>query len=391
MPTTRYLTTYSDCVDHLMDFIGSDAADSSVRRECRRAAQMALDEVANLHRWSYYVQIGRVVTSASYDTGTIEYDHTGGANERQLTLTTGTWPSWAANGVVIISGVPYDVYSRVSDSIVTLAATSNPGADVASGTSYSIHRDSYPLPTNFACVLSPVLDVSSKIHLSYVKPSDWFSQQTWQPTPGVPWSYTITGDPNYQDISTMRLNPPPSSQTRYGFVYKRHPRRLAIDEHREKTITASSTTITGATGSAFTSQMVGCVIRPSTTSEDVTGLAGNNPFVEERIITGYTDANTLTIDTAFSGTYTNKKYVISDPLDVESKVMRNLYLRTAELKLATIRRPNDRGAVYAAWQNELQLAVSADNRNMESRSVHTGIGLNLTDYVLTFSNLDMGS
>lgn len=74
----------------------------------------------------------------SYSTGTVVYDHTGGANERQLTLTGGTWPTWAKSpGRIFINEDWYSLDTRVSDSIVTLKSTDNPGADVASTTFYA--------------------------------------------------------------------------------------------------------------------------------------------------------------------------------------------------------------------------------------------------------------
>lgn len=74
----------------------------------------------------------------TYSTGTVVYDHTGGANERQLTLTSGTWPTWAKlPGRIFINNDWYSLDTRVSDSIVTLRITDNPGSDVSSTTFFA--------------------------------------------------------------------------------------------------------------------------------------------------------------------------------------------------------------------------------------------------------------
>lgn len=387
---TRYLTTYHDVVEHLLDFLGSSATTSRDRGECRRATLEALREIVNLHRWSYYHQIGRLNTVATYETGTVEYDHTGGVYERQLTLTTGTWPTWAQNGTVVIASVPYDVFDRKSDSVVTLSANSNPGADVAASTTYRLFRDAYPLPSNFATLTSEVHDLNSKAVLSYIKPGDWHNQRTWSNSGGVPSFYTIVGDPNYHDIQTIRFQPSPTSATAYGFLYKRNARRLLTEEYATGTVSVSGTTVTGS-GTAFTSNHVGCVLRISSTSDAPTGLAGSNPFTEERIVKTWTDASTLVLDSAFSGTYSGKKFILSDPIDVESQTMLNLFFRTAELKLATIRRPTDRGAVYAAWQRDYELALAADTRYSVTHSVHGGVGMNFAQHLLAYGESDLDS
>lgn len=383
MPTAT-LTTFKDVTDHLMDFLGADSGSTSDLRMCRRAALEALSDISNSHNWNYYQLVGRVNTSAAYETGTITYDHTGGTYERELTLASGTWPSWAANGTVLINSIPYDVADRKSDTIVTLSANSNPGADVAAGTTYSIYREAYPLPLNFAKLTSELFQLSSKRSLSYLKPGEWHNQKTWSGSTGIPWAYTIAGDPNYHGVQTIRFQHAPSSAEAYGFLYKRHPRRLMTEEYSTGTVTASGTTITGSSDVAFTTDHVGCVLRISTTSDPVTGLAGSNPFTEERVVVSRTDATTLVVDSAFSGTYSSRRYILSDPVDVEPQAMLNLFLRTAELKLATIRRPEDRGAVYAAWERDYQMAIAADKRRSVTEQVGQGVGIDFVRHLLIY-------
>ena len=105
------------------------------------------------HDWSFLMPAANLTLNASYSTGTIAYDDTGGANENQVTLSGGTWTSWAASGKIDISGTSYPILKRVSDSILTLGPTDNPGSDVAASTSYSLHQDDYDLPDDFGSLL----------------------------------------------------------------------------------------------------------------------------------------------------------------------------------------------------------------------------------------------
>lgn len=101
------------------------------------------------HRWSFLHPITTLTTQAPYSTGTIAYDHTGGASERLITLTNGTWPSWAADGSITISATTYAVLTRTSDSVILLADGDNPGADISSGTSYELGRQDMDLADDF--------------------------------------------------------------------------------------------------------------------------------------------------------------------------------------------------------------------------------------------------
>ena len=102
-----------------------------------------------IHRWSFLHPVTTLTTSAPYSTGTIAYDHTGSANELEITLTGGTWPSWAADGSITISATTYAVATRTSDTILLLAAGDNPGEDIASGTSYELGRQNMDLDDDF--------------------------------------------------------------------------------------------------------------------------------------------------------------------------------------------------------------------------------------------------
>jgi len=85
----------------------------------------------------------------AYTTGTIEYDHTGSANEFEVTLSGvgAEWPAWAATGVITILGVEYTVDARISTTILTLDSSSNPGADVAASTAYSLADGVFSMTT----------------------------------------------------------------------------------------------------------------------------------------------------------------------------------------------------------------------------------------------------
>ena len=98
------------------------------------------------HDWSFLMPSAKLSLNASYTTGTIA------ATNGVVTLSAGTWPTWAAVGEIGISGVNYTVNTRDSDSQLTLDDTSS-SSDSSASTTYSLHQDDYDLPDDFGNVL----------------------------------------------------------------------------------------------------------------------------------------------------------------------------------------------------------------------------------------------
>ena len=96
------------------------------------------------HSWSFLAPFASIELTPSYATGTVAIA------SGVVTLTSGTFPSWAAQGDVWIvdDGATrrYTVNTRDSDTQVTLDDT---GVAVSSGTSYTLRRHFYNLPTDF--------------------------------------------------------------------------------------------------------------------------------------------------------------------------------------------------------------------------------------------------
>lgn len=362
------LFTYKDATDHAID-VTAGAGTGADAKAARRAAHEALRDLANIRDWCVYLMPGRVTTVASYGTGTIAYTN----SSRVVTLTSGTWPSWAAYGVLVIGSVRYTVASRTSDSVIVLAADSNPGEDVAAGTEYTLYRDSYPVPADFKKIITPLYDCTSKRFLSHEDPLDAMQSSRWLNTTGEPWAFTIQGDSNYQGGTAFSFVAAPSSARNYDYLYRRNPRPLRFENEATGTISVAGTTAVTGSGTAFTEAMVGSVIRISSTTDAPTGLYGSNPYAEERVVTGYTSAASLTVDTAWTQTLSGKKYVLSDPVDIDLPVMLNAYTTGIAARLGHLRSKDDRAPLEAMYQEELRRAACADQKNGAPRGVEDAV------------------
>lgn len=362
------LDTYRDMVDRALDYVGG-ASDPKSERNARRAVLDAWNEMRR--HWTYFYSTYRISTVAPYLTGTVAYDHTGGAVERQLTLTGGTWPTWAADGVVGFNNDTYSVASRISDTVLRLAVNSNPGADTASGLSYQLWRDTYPLPVDFVSMGEVSNDTTV---LNYSTPGDIVARQRSSSTPGSLSCFTIKGDPRRYGALAIQFLPAPDSAASVNFSYQRRPRQMNVLGYTTGTVSTTSglTTLTGS-GTTFNASMVGAVIRLAENSLAVpTGPDGASPFYLERTVAAYTDATTLALDADPGVTLSGVAYCISDPLDIEPGAMRNYFVREVERQMRMLLRMEPTSTEERQYTQTLLAAKEMDARSHARRAVFEG-------------------
>lgn len=100
----------------------------------------ALDMVSQEREWSWYKTHGVVTLQAQVNTGSIALTN----GSTTVTLTGGTWPTWAASGELYIGGQVYEISTRDSATQLTLTAA-YPGT-TASGVAYVLSQTEYDLP-----------------------------------------------------------------------------------------------------------------------------------------------------------------------------------------------------------------------------------------------------
>lgn len=379
MSDSHSLWTFADAVEHVLD-VSTASGSAQQRRKARRAVLNAYRQFPLEDDWLYYHRRGQFATEASQSTGTVAYDHTGGATaERQLTLSDATWPENARYGMVKIGDISYFIEDRKSPTVVTLRLDSNPGEDVAAGTSYTYFRNVYPVPLDFRSGQElRELDQSGRV-VSYCDPDHLLflqsingSPQSWQDC------FTLRNAGDDYDTLSFELQPPPSSESTFAYMYWAEPRRLqlfgASEEYSTGTVSVSGTTVTGV-GTAWESRMRGSVIRfpASGTSTVPTGVFGgrdsngdenDNPYAEYRVVDTVDSTTSLTIDQSVTGTYSGVKYTIGDPLDLDYHVMLDAFLAMCEWRFAVITKQERKvvNDLEGAWIREFGRARGKDFR-----------------------------
>lgn len=102
-----------------------------------------LHYVYTAHDWSFFKPVEDISTTAPYTTGTVTIA------SGVVTLSGGTFPSWAADGILKVSNNYYSVSLRNSGTSLTLDDTS---VTAAAGTTYSLGRPEIPLDDSFEAV-----------------------------------------------------------------------------------------------------------------------------------------------------------------------------------------------------------------------------------------------
>lgn len=124
-----------------------------------------LRRVYSAHNWSFLRPIADVVTTAPYATGTITIA------AGVVTLTGGTFPSWAASGILQVSNRYYSVATRDSNTQITLDSTS---ITIATASSYQLARPEIALDAAFD-------SVANDSDLTYYpSPDTWYPPVRWR-------------------------------------------------------------------------------------------------------------------------------------------------------------------------------------------------------------------
>lgn len=361
------LLTYQDAVERMIDYIGGDVSDSVIR-DAKQACIEALRDIVQAHPWTYLYGHARIILTQSYSQGLVTYLGSTGAYANQVTLTGGSWPDWAALGVLRINNINHDVVRRVNGTTLQLSPASSPPFDITTPVGFGLFQDSYTLPADFASIDQGLIPMTWGT-VRYCHPREWMWETERWGLVGNPLIFTIMADPDFGGRLCIKFAPFPALQVPFDYIYKRHSNPLKVFKSCEGKITTAqgSNTIVG-TGTSFTPQMINsCVLRISGTSKPPTAEFGDNPAVFESKITGYTSATQITTWDDVPAAYANSPYTISSYVDIETGAMEQAYLRCCKMHISMSRVLKDKPSARLQYETALEVAKCADSRNMAPR------------------------
>jgi len=362
--------TFFDLVESLIVSSYGGPQDAE-QRDIRSAVLKAYAEVTTIRDWSYYQTHGRVITDAPYSTGNVSYN----TSTRELTLTGGTWPSWAEYGHVRVGVRVATVAQRVSGTVLKLdSGVTFP--ETLTDQPYVIYRILYPLPSDFRNLDEPTSEYNWSSGL-YVSPDEALKIERVARSTGLPYHWTVLPNPNAAGWVIKLIGYPTRVET-VDFIYRRTARGLRVSGHeansRAGTIARSGTAVTLSGATTFVDSFAGSVLRVGDTTSHPGPAESLNPWVSESKIVVVGTASTLT--TADSGTIASStKYIITDPVDIAPH-MNSVMDAACQYFLSRIR-GKDESQKFQLYQRDLRLALERDQMaplSGRSRQIYTDGG-----------------
>lgn len=345
---------FFDLVESLIVSSYGGAQDAE-QRDIRTAIHRAYDELTTIRDWAYYHVHGRVITRAPVT----------------ATLAGGTDLS---SGVLETSGLGASDYThvRIGDRIGEITCA-DPGANtlwtlsssvtfpsgtVSSGDTATFYKSLYALPSDFRNLDEPSDELNWWSGL-YVTPDQAMKIERVSNSSGAPYHWTVIKDPNSSGWALKLIGYPTEVET-IDFTYRRTARPIRHSGHepalRQGTIARSGVNVTGS-GTAFSSAMVGSILRVGDTTNIPGPIESMTPWVSEAKITSQSSATAM--KTADSGTIASTtRYLITDPMDVAPH-MHSALDSACDYWLARIRGVKADDA-FGLYQRDLRLAMEQD-------------------------------
>jgi len=332
----REIPTFYDAVFDVTQFAARRGVGVSAQ-DCRSAVIDAYAEICDRHAWAFNKKYKRINIEKPKTTGTVAYT----ASTRVLTLTGSTWPTDAADWVVVLDNVTYQIDSYTAPTTIVLDSDQAPTADIAAGETYELYRQYYTLPDDFIACVDPMPAQDSSILGRYMTMDEMLNALRSDTSSGSAVGWAIGPIPDVYGRKAIWTFPPNSDDDTLDLWYRSKPRELRYSGYEAKsnvgtvTVVASSKTVTGSS-TTFEDLMEGSLFRiGSSTTQQPTGFRGVNPWVEQRSIITYSAATTLTLDAVVSTSRSGVKYTITDPLDLDPTAVPALY-RLAERNLSQL-------------------------------------------------------
>lgn len=352
----------NDLVERLVERAGINRSEGS-NKLVTRAIQDTIRALPNKHEWSYFQRTIRFVSSASV-AFTADYDYTGGASERLLTITSAeTFPSDADSGEIFFNSMWYKVERRISSTTVSLRADSCPVEDFT-GQSIVWARSTYPLPRRMTRVHTLVCRDEGIVPLFYLPPQDFFASimLNWGSV-GGPIRYTIQPDGLSGETGVV-LSPPPSAARTFEANVTVSPAiptvlKIAGDDGA---ISSGTNVFTSATAS-FNDRILGSMLRISVDSAvpDQYGAAF------KAFVTRVISPTSVELSEYCPTSYSGKVYLISSPIDIDSDSMLNYVEAESFAQFCRNHKHESLQLAQTVAAQDLREAIIADQRTNKIR------------------------
>lgn len=360
------LGTYRDAIDGLVIYMDGLPQEAGQKR-ARGAVQQAYRNLSLDFPWRYLTIEGRINVSAEYTTGTVSLV----ASTRTLTLSDGTWPSWARYGRLLIGTdtVVYKIAERSSDTVVTLETDFCPVDDL-SGETFILYRSVYPLPGDLRS-LERIHDEKGFWSTHYIPPDDWLRLERQVSRTGRPFYWTLMGAADLYGSLALCFDGRIQTAQTFAFIYQKTPRPLKYDGYEfwssQGSGTLNSYSEGGVTANflnvSLESDVVGTILRTAMrgASDPPGGSGSPERYAEQKVVTAWDGNLILTVGSGFEFARVSGEFTISDPVDLPAYML-EAFERGCELELA-VRQTPDPDKIGVAKMLYKDARIRAQQRN----------------------------
>ncbi len=283
-----------------------------------RAIQDAIRSLPSKNDWAYFKRQTRLTTSTAINP-TVTYDHTGGAYEKMLTITSDhTWPADASLGEIVVEQRTYRIKERISTTVVTLEDDFSLQEDFTGDVWWQ--RANYQFTRDITRIHS-IRNLTVGRELAFL-PSQSFIDQSWNSYGRGSVSYfTWQNSGSRFGSSEICLWPTPNAKEIIEVTATVNPQvpKTFLESGTEAVLSVGSRSLTVA-DATFTKKLIGSVVRLSRNSAPpINNEMDNWDF--QAFITNVPNATTLTLSEALGDETIGGGYAISSGADIEAATM----------------------------------------------------------------------
>lgn len=282
-----------------------------------RAIQDAIRAMPGKHSWKYYKRQARF-TSTPPITPTVTYDVTGGANERQMTITSShVWPADVTYGEVVIGTNPYRVFQRISDTVITLEPDFAYPSDITSQ-DVTWERRNYHFSREISKLIA-LVSITANRHIEYISSAEFQAADRSRWSSGLTTYCTMHNQGNRFGATELTLIPAPTVSETFEATAIVNPIIPKVELVSGTGASVSGNTVT-VSGASFTDKLIGTIFRLGRESTAPTIYNYEN-YDFQAFVTAVPSATTLTLSESIPSAASGKGYSMSSPIDIQTSVM----------------------------------------------------------------------
>lgn len=327
--------------------------------ETGRARQIAIASILTAYReiplkhdWTHLRRVCLINLQEPYSTGTVDIA------DGIATLSGGVWPSWSGNGTLLLGRDRFQAIERQSATELRLDPNQLP--DDSSDNSYTLSLGRYDLPADFG-QLNRIYRQSGAAQLKIVGESEWPNVSSYWVEPGTPLMALVAGHRGGQ--LQLEIYPHALTSELLRVYYRAFGRPLTLTTpYKEGTVSISGRTVTG-TGTVFPATSEGMILRLGGTAVGPTGKFGDNPYVAAHaVLRRVSDTELILAEDADD--FTDVKYTLDDPIDIDPNSMEEFFDRKCEALFERNSKMKDKDG-YPSMRGSEKAALEAERRARE--------------------------